>query len=666
MFLQLQQESLLLGRRPVGFTEHYYTEWEDGLGKDKIALFLLVSISSTQVPGAEIAKEAFQLLQDHFLDDLTGDPYDRFESALREINVMVNQKEKELELKFIPNMNVLIGVIQKDMLFLSQRGEAQGYLIRKRHVSSITDGLYDEKNKEDLFQNIASGAMEVGDTTLFATGPLVQYITPNDLSKIFSEQALSQATKELQELLHGDIEEQMALLSFEVLEKTEELLTGVSPMGLKIGDEEDESERENNHGSSGKSLLHHEDEDLPSGNRLSRSLQILRNFASKKGQSGFIQAKGFFAQMRGWEKKKLLTVLAVLGVVIVGGILLLNVTLGKQRTIQAMEEKLTLAEENIAQAETQGAFDKAKANSLLDQAEDLAVEVLNSGYLGGRASQTLDHIEEQRHTLDNVHVVTEELRLVADLSDSLAGVSLLGAQPYGDRIVAYTDQNAYPVLLDEVQDADLLDANERIITGEFFAEYNTIVFLSAAAKLIEYTDGNSQFADTADVDFHSGVDLVTYSNKIYILDPPSNQIWRYQRGSAGYGSGQAYFSSDVDLGDAVSLAVDGSVWVLKEDGSILKYYGGNAVDFAIKKAPLTSMEGVSKIYTDVEISQLYILDSEENRIFVFDKSSKNDDIQYNAQYVFEDMKGHLVDLYMDKDRDVLMLMTTEALYELGF
>lgn len=666
MFLQLQQESMLLGRRPVGFTEHYYTEWDDGLGKDKIAIFLLVSISSTQLPGAEIAKEAFQLLQDHFLDDLAGDPYDRFENALREINVMVNQKEKELELKFIPNMNVLIGVIQKDMLFLSQRGEAQGYLIRKRHVSSITDGLYDEKNKEDLFQNIASGAMEVGDTTLLTTGPLVQYITPNDLSKIFSEQALGQASKELQELLQSDIEEQMALLSFEVLEKTEEIPTRLSAVGLKIGDEDDEGEEKNNSGSSGKSLLHNEDDDLPRENRLSRSLQVLRNFASQKGQTGFTQAKGFFAQMRGWEKKKLLTFLAILGIVIVGGILLLNVTLGKQRTIQAMEEKLTLAEENIAQAETQGAFDKAKANSLLDQAEDLAVEVLNSGYLGGRASQTLDQIEEQRHTLDNVHVVTEELRLVADLSDSLAGVSLLGAQPYEDRIVAYTDKNAYPVLIDQVQDPDLLDASERVVTGEFFTEYNTIVFLSAAAKLIEYTDGNSQFADTADVDFHSGVDLVTYSNKIYILDPSSNQIWRYQRGSGGYASGQAYFSSDVDLSNAVSMAVDGSVWVLNDDGSILKYYGGNAVDFTVKKAPLTPMEGVSKVYTDLEISQLYILAPKDNRIFVFDKSSKNDDIQYNAQYVFEDMKGSLVDLYMNKDRNVLMLVTTEALYELVF
>ena len=69
MYLELQQQSILLGRRPSGFTEHYYTEWDDGLGKEKISLFLVMSIDSTQVPGAELGKEAFQLLQDHFLDD---------------------------------------------------------------------------------------------------------------------------------------------------------------------------------------------------------------------------------------------------------------------------------------------------------------------------------------------------------------------------------------------------------------------------------------------------------------------------------------------------------------------------------------------------------------------------------------------------------------------
>lgn len=662
MFLQLQQESLVLGRRPVGFTEHYYTEWDDGLGKDKIALFLLISINSTQVPGAEVAKEAFQLLQDHFLDDLTGDPYDRFESALREINGMITEKEKELGLKFIPNVNVIIGVIQKDMVFLSQRGEAAGYLIRKRHVSSITEGLYDEKNKEELFQNIASGGLEVGDCTMFVTGPLIQYVTPNDLSKIFSEQPLSEAMKELDDLLQNDMEDQMTLLSFEVLEKTEEMAMALAADREEkkidsVYDEEEEAEKED------RRPVHaslQEEEERPRAKRVNKGLEVLRKFAQRKENWAFME------RVRDWDKKKLLIALASVGLVLVVGIFVLTSVLGKQKAMEEMQEKLALAEENVTQAQTQGAFDKAKANELLDEAEALAVEVLNSGFSGGEASQLLDEIKDERNALDNVQIVSEEVRLVVDLSDKLAGVPLIGVEPYGDRIVAYTAQNAYQILLDQVETPDTLDAADKVTAGEFFDDYDSIVMVTAGGNLIEYTEGNAQFADTADVDWHTGVGLATYSNKIYVLDPVSNQIWRYQRGTDGYGGAQGYFSTDVDLSKAVSLAVDGSVWVLGSDGSLVKYLSGSVVEYGVKKAPLNSMEGATKVYTELGMNQLYVLDPGDNRLFIYDKSTKNDDLTYNAQYVFEDLKGTLVDFYIDKDRNVINLVTTEALYELSF
>jgi type II secretory pathway pseudopilin PulG len=660
MFLQLQQESLVLGRRPLGFTEHYYTEWDDGLGKEKISLFLLISIGSTQVPGTEVAKEVFQLLQDHFLDDLSGDSYDRFESALREVNAMITEKEKELGLKFIPNVNVIIGVIQKDMVFLSQRGEAAGYLVRKRHVSSITEGLYDEKNKEELFQNIASGGLEVGDSVLFVTGPLIQYVTPNDLSKIFSEQPLSEAMKELDDLLQNDMEDQMTLLSFEVLEKTEEMLAPAAHGMVVDGKDEPDMEEDEEERRPVPSPLH-ADEDRPKPGSLSKSLENLRKFMERKENWRFLD------QFRGKDRKKVLIAMGVIGLVLVAGVYGLVNTLNGQRSRAAMEEKLATAEENIAQAETRGAFDKAEASALLDQAEKLAVEVLDSGYAGGEASQMLDKIEDARNTLDNVQIIDDEqIALVVDLSDRLAGSVLQGLELYGDRMVAYTDQKAYQILIDQVQEPDVIDTTDKVVAGAFFDEMDNIVFLTAASKVIEYTDGNSQFADTAEVNWHSGVSVATYSSKIYILDPASNQIWRYQRGTESYGSAQAYFSSEIDLSDAVSIAVDGKMWVLKSDGTLLKYLSGEPVEYQVKKAPLNSFEGATKVFTELESNQVYILDSEDDRLFIFDKNGKNDDLTYNAQYVFEDLKGTLVDFTVDKDRNKLLLLTTEALYEMNF
>jgi hypothetical protein len=643
-----------LGRRPLGFTEHYYTEWDDGLGKEKISLFLLVSVANTQIPAADIAKEAFQLLQDHFLDDLAGDPYDRFENALREINHMAIEKEKELEVKFLPNMHVIIGVIQRDLLFLSQRGEAGGFLLRKRHVSSITDGLFDEKNKEDLFQNIASGVLEVGDNLLFVTGPLVQYVTPNDLAKIFSEQTLVEATKELSSLLKNDIEEQLALLAFEIMEKTEE----VAPVLVKMGDEEVEEKQTTMNGE--------EVEDLPKSPRkaqIEKAAALLRGFVAQKDRLAFLD------KVRSWPKKQLLVAIAVVLVVVVGGVYALFLTLSEQNKINAMQAKLDNAQSDIAAAETKGAFDKAEASVLLNSAEDLAVEVVNSGYLGSAASDLLDQISADRDDLDIVHrIESKDLKLVADLSDKLAsGEKLEGIEPSDDRLVVYTAHNAYQILTDKAQDADVLDATDTVTAARSFPDYNTILMNTAAGKMIEYTDGNAQFADTADVQWHSGVDMATYSNKVYLLDAISKQIWKYQRGNSGYSGASAYFSAAPDdLANAVSLAVDGKVWVLLKDGTLLQYFAGDPVKYTIKKAPLASFQGAVRVYTDIDMTQLYILDAVAKRIFVYDKSQKTDDLTYSSQYALDALPGTLTDMMIDKSNHMVYVTTDTGLYQMTF
>lgn len=642
MHLQLQQESLLIGRRPAGFTEHYYTEWDDGLGKEKISLFLVLSITSSQVPGAEIAKETFQLLQDHFLDDLSGDPYDRFESALREVNNMVNEKERDLGLKFIPNMNVICGVIQKDMLFLSQRGDSQGYLVRKRHVSSITEGLYDEKNKEDMFQNIASGVLEVGDSVVLTTGHLVKYVTPNDLSKIFSEQSLGEAGGELKDLLHADVEDQMALLAFEVLEKSEAL----EVMEAKEIEEDTPTKVEN---------------EQDTVNKIKEAVTVLHKWVAWRERFAFLNG------VRSWPQKKLLQGIAVVALLLIVGVGLLRVTTGKQRVMDALQAKLDVAEENVTQASTRGTFDKAEAELLLNEAEVLAVEVLESGSLVGEASQLIDEIEEQRDFLDNIVHIDEELKLLADFSSVLGNASINGVVPYQDKQLVYTDNEVYEVLLGEIQDPVTIDTVQNIVSAAYFADQDNAVLLLDGGNLVEYTDGNAQFADTSDVEWAQGVEVTSYSNKVYILDNDEGQILRYQRGTSSYGSAQSYVGGeDTSTLGAVSFAVDGNVWVLKADGSIVKYFAGDVVPFFTNEAPLTSTEGATKLFTELETNLMYILDPAENRLLVYIKATNTEDITYDTQYVFDNISGTLQDFYLDKDRDVIILVTDVALYELDF
>ncbi len=72
----------------------------------------------------------------------------------------------------------------------------------------------------------------------------------------------------------------------------------------------------------------------------------------------------------------------------------------------------------------------------------------------------------------------------------------------------------------------------------------------------------------------------SWQGRLYILDPVANQIWRYQPAGGEYPGGpEEYFSGPnrPDISNAVDFAIDlqGNVYILMSDGSMLKYYAGS-------------------------------------------------------------------------------------------
>ena len=657
MFLELQQESTQLGRRPTGFTEHYYTEWVDDSGREKISLFMVLGLSNSKVPAKEFGKTAFQVLQDEFLGEPYMDPYERFEDALRAINTATLKMQDELGLNFIPNVNMVVGVLQRDKLFLSQRGEAHAYLLRKRHLSPITEGLSDAGKKKELFQNIASGSLEAADGVFFLTGPLMQYMSGNDLARLFTEHAASKAMTLLRKEIHEDMEEQIAMMVFEVLEKSS--VPAHVDMVMREKDEIHEESLEKeidlvedsglespleafSPADHEKVLWDDDTKELHSSIKLSKRVSLLKSFLPKR------------------HLLKIASVLFLIVLVFVG----FSVVTGRQQgKMQAAEDKLRLAEEKVVQASTRGSFDKDAATVLLDDAELLAAELIQSGLMGPEASQILDDIADQRDFLDNVIRVDEEIRLLTDFTGLLGKGQIVGLTQKDDKHIVYTDHEVFEVLIDEAEAPGTLDEDFRAISGAPFEDQENLVFVLEDGNFLEYTDGNAQLADTSDVDWKEGTAVATYSNKIYILDPGSNQIWRYTRGTSAYGGAQTYFSGETDISGAVSLAIDGFVWVLKSSGEILKYLSGAPENFVINKAPSDDISGASKVITDIEMSQLFVLNSAKNRIFVYSKSERTGDLTFDNQFVFEGLRGSILDFYYDKDRKAFVFVTEDKLYE---
>ena len=120
--------------------------------------------------------------------------------------------------------------------------------------------------------------------------------------------------------------------------------------------------------------------------------------------------------------------------------------------------------------------------------------------------------------------------------------------------------------------------------------------------------------------------LGVYFGNIYVLDK-NGQILKFVAIDNEF-SKTNYFPKDTspNLSKAQSLTIDGSIWILFSDGAIEKFTKGKSESFNISglDKPLANP---TKIYTNVDSDNLYILDNGNSRIVVLDKNGS-----YKSQY----------------------------------
>ncbi len=114
--------------------------------------------------------------------------------------------------------------------------------------------------------------------------------------------------------------------------------------------------------------------------------------------------------------------------------------------------------------------------------------------------------------------------------------------------------------------------------------------------------------------FAFGDGLTTYAGNIYILSGKNGQVWRYRNTGTRYSKGTAMISEPDAVGsmNSVSVAIDGSVYLLKADGKVLKFLSGRLVeDFALTNVPTLSQKLTrpKQIITRESINSIYILDA---------------------------------------------------------
>ncbi len=558
-------------------------------------------------------------LDEVFFDHLEVDVYERFEHALKEVNLTYKTLKEKRGAKSVGSVSAIIAVFSGNELHLTQSADAEAYLVRKGKLSLVSEGL--SGKSDDLFVNIASGELLPEDKVIFSTSRLLRLATHTQLAQMCSE-GVTEALDAIRELVLGD----------------NELSIGVTCISTKLprraGASSGVSRGEN------------------------KVLVALKNHWDSVASfvEGKMKSSGHKIPM---ERNN---ILIALGVVIL--ILILSVTflLNGRHDAQLREEyklRIEAMNQDLHVANTKGyANDKETANAILAKVEEDARAILESKYFRAEALALLDKVQDTRDSINNTKRVSD-LKPFVDLSAKRESVEALGITNLDDNFFVYEYNALYEVILDQVLDPRTIDQSEVVVNGTAMEDQGVLALMTQAGRIIEYFDGQFSFVGTDDDVWRSGVDLAAYGRNLYILSPNNNQIYKYSRARSKYGNATDY-NLDADLTGALSIAIDGNIYVLKEGGEIIKLFKGEQQSFEVEDLA-TDISAATELITLPEHQKMYVFDPENKRVVVLEKEVGKG-ARYNSEIYFEELDD-VQSVYINKTEDKLYLLTNKAIYQ---
>jgi hypothetical protein len=146
-----------------------------------------------------------------------------------------------------------------------------------------------------------------------------------------------------------------------------------------------------------------------------------------------------------------------------------------------------------------------------------------------------------------------------------------------------------------------------------------------------------------------------YNSRLYLLDKKNNQIYRYNRLVNGFGSPYSWIKEKINLNEAVDMSIDGHIYILKDNGQVLKFLRGRKIDFKLEEIDLP-LTNPTRIKTFPDSKYIYILEVSAKRLAVFDK---------NGQYIMRyevDSFNQWQDFIVDEKNKIIYALSNSSLY----
>jgi hypothetical protein len=588
------------------FIESYVASSEYNNSLLNFTILIQINNKIDEVP--DIAEQFVDVFKKSFIDS-TKQWFDRFEDAIFNCNeFLLEICDKTLLSKRDFNI-VVTGCINNKILF-SKLNFGEIFLLRDGALNHLSDSMKVDSDSEFLFTSVASGNLEPGDKFLLTLDRLQRYLSVRQIESLISTTNDDEMMDNIESSISKQLEARIGCLLL-VVENTVE-------------------KKSENQSSMSRSLLN------------------------------ILKGRGFMVDSI--TKKNLYIVLFFLSLILVFGSYVSFTRVLEIRQMETYNAMLDEARLIVSTAKSQ--TDKSRAAFTLKSAEDKLDKLKDVKSLSKQINNLKSEISETYASIDNVRLFKQP-EILVDLDQNYPGSFVKSLAVLDNNLNVFTDSFKLESLSSFIKDP-IAYSNKIDITQATFMPYLVAnIILDSDSNVYSFENNSLINLDLNKVNISSVDYIQSYGRRLYILDTENKQIYKSQRVRNILSTPSQYFAAPIDdLENAISMSIDGSVYVAFNDASIKQYYQGSEnVFFKLESEPLTKITSIDTMFTDFDHDYLYILESKGNRIVRFYKQNDGD-LDYVDQISFPDVRDAKY-MYVDYNSSKIYLANDKKVYLLN-
>jgi len=322
---------------------------------------------------------------------------------------------------------------------------------------------------------------------------------------------------------------------------------------------------------------------------------------------------------------------------------------------------LTQAKEKKEQAENALIFnDENQAKNLLSEAQNLTQQVLGEK-IENIEAQTLN--KEIKTQIEKIYKLEkrDNLSVVYNLLILKENIDIQQIIPFGEDMYFYTNMDKNLIKL------NLKNKEAKIISPNFSDIKNLkegtnigkeiLAFLSEDKHIFTYNPLNNKLEKSADITLEGEFTKIKgFDAKLFLADKTKNQIFKSLKTMSGFSQPLEWLIDPLEVSEIKELAIDGSIYFLKTNGIVEKYFKGKKIDFQLDQIDF-DLKNTDKIFTETDYQNLYLSSKSAKRIIIFNKNGK-----LVKQLLLENLES-LDDFWVDPEEKTIFILSNNKVYE---